>query len=116
MEIYGDGHQTRDFIFIDDLIEVVSLAGSAENIGGETFQIATAKETTVGEMTDLLVKIFKEVTPKRKIEIQYGKTQLGDISRNISDTSKAKDMLGWQGEMGLRMGIRKTIDWFIASK
>jgi UDP-glucose 4-epimerase len=112
LEIFGDGSQTRDFIYIDDLIRAVRLAASVENIGGETFQIATARETTVGEMTELLIDIFQQVAPEKKIEIRYAEPQLGDVSRNFSDTTKARNILGWQAEMDLAQGIRKTLDWF----
>lgn len=112
LEIFGDGSQTRDFIYIDDLIRAVRLAASVENIGGETFQIATARETTVGEMTKLLIQVFKEVAPDKKITVHYAEPQVGDVSRNFSDTTKAGNILGWQVEMELARGIRKTIDWF----
>lgn len=112
LEIYGDGSQTRDFIYIDDLIRAVRLAGSVESIGGETFQIASAKETSIGEIADLLIEIFKEVDPDKKIKIRYSEPRLGDVSRNFSDTTKAKTVLGWEQKMGLRHGMRETIDWF----
>jgi len=57
LEIYGDGFQTRDFIYVDDLIDAVMLAVNTPNIGGEAFQIATNKETTVGEMSEELVSV-----------------------------------------------------------
>jgi UDP-glucose 4-epimerase len=53
LKIYGDGKQTRDFIYIDDLVQAVLLAAVKDNIGGEVFQIATNCETSVQEMTDI---------------------------------------------------------------
>ena len=55
LEIYGDGTQTRDFIFVDDLIRAVRLSATVEGVGGEVFQIATSAETTVQELTDRLL-------------------------------------------------------------
>ena len=55
LEIYGDGTQTRDFIFVDDLIRAVRLSATTEGVGGEVFQIATSAETTVQELTDKLL-------------------------------------------------------------
>src|ERR687894_751298 len=55
LEIYGDGTQTRDFIFVGDLISAVRLAASVEGVGGEVFQIATSAETTVQELKDTLL-------------------------------------------------------------
>lgn len=111
--INGDGSQTRDFIYIDDLIMALRKAAAVKNIGGETFQIATARETTVGEMTDILISVFAEVVPDKKIEVEYVEPQVGDVSRNFSDTTKAKTILDWQSDMELRRGIRHTLDWFL---
>ncbi len=112
LEIYGDGTQTRDFIYIDDLIEAMRLAATTDNIGGEAFQIATNNETTIGEMTELLVETMnnKGLTG---INIANGETRLGDVQRNYSDTSKAKKYLGWQTTTDLQNGLKKTIEYFL---
>ena len=60
LEVYGNGTQTRDFIYIDDLIRAVRLAAVTEGIGGETFQIATNAETTVSELAEKLVPILED--------------------------------------------------------
>ena len=60
LEIYGDGKQTRDFIYIDDLIEAIRLSATVERIGGNVFQIATNTETTVREMTNKLLPVLSE--------------------------------------------------------
>ncbi len=78
LEIFGDGSQTRDFIYIDDLIKAAILAATKPGIGGETFQIASSRETTVGEMTEQLVSILKA---KRVdgIRVINGETRVGDV-------------------------------------
>jgi UDP-glucose 4-epimerase len=58
LEIYGDGTQTRDFIYVDDLIRAVRLSATVEGVGGEVFQIATSAETTVQELTDRLLPVL----------------------------------------------------------
>lgn len=113
LEIYGDGSQTRDFIHIDDLIRAVRLAGATAGIGGETFQIAAALETTVGEIADKLKHLFQELDPNNNIRISYMEPRLGDVKRNFSDTSKAKARLGWQPEVQLDQGLRATLAWFM---
>ena len=60
LEIYVDGAQTRDFVYIDDLINAVMLAATTAGIGGEAFQIASNRETTVGEITEKLVKVMQD--------------------------------------------------------
>ncbi len=111
LEIYGDGGQTRDFIYIDDLINALILAATTENIGGETFQIASNKETTVGEITNKLVKIMKECGVKN-INVINGETRVGDVKRNFSDTRKAKSRLGWVPTMNQDEGLRNTVEYF----
>lgn len=112
LEIYGDGTQTRDFIYIDDLIDAVLLAATVPNIGGEAFQIATGRETTVGEMAEKLVAMLK-VAGAQYIRLINGETRLGDVKRNFSDTTKAKKRLGWQPKVELDDGLRKTVDYFL---
>lgn len=112
LEIYGDGSQTRDFIYIDDLIYAVLLASKVSNIGGEAFQIATNKETTVGEMAEMLVSEMSDIGLKN-IKIKNTEKRLGDVMRNYSDTSKARELLGWTPKINLRDGIKKTVEYFI---
>ena len=112
LEIFGDGAQTRDFIFIDDLIDAVILAATTPGIGGETFQIASGMETTVGEMTERLI-LALTAAGTNNIEVFNSEQRLGDVKRNYSDTSKARTRLGWQPKMGLDEGLKKTVSYFL---
>lgn len=115
LEIYGDGSQTRDFIHISDLIEAIHLAGTTPGIGGETFQIATAAETTVQELTDALIKAMTAEGLPRP-EIGHGPSRQGDVARNYSDTVKARACLGWQAQVGLEEGLRRTVRHFVMAQ
>ena len=112
LEIYGDGAQTRDFIYIDDLINALRLAVTTENIGGEAFQIASNQETTVGEITEKIVEILNQ-NGVNNIDIINGETRLGDVKRNYSDTSKAKNRLDWQPTMNQEEGLKRTVEYFL---
>jgi len=112
LEIYGDGAQTRDFVYIDDLIRALRLAVTTVGIGGEVFQIASNKETTVGEITEKMVQILNQ-NNINDINMINGETRLGDVKRNYSDTSKAKNRLGWQPTMNQDEGLRKTVEYFV---
>jgi UDP-glucose 4-epimerase len=112
LEIYGDGTQTRDFIYIDDLINAVQLAISSPSIGGEAFQIATNMETTIGELAEELVKIIRS-EGIQDIKIINGDNRLGDVMRNYSDTTKAKVKLGWKPKVKLKEGLIKTVRYFM---
>ncbi len=112
LEIFGDGSQTRDFIYIEDLIEAVILAATKDNLGGEVFQIATSHETTVGEMTAQLVEILA-ANGVIDVEVVNAETRVGDVRRNFSDTSKARRQLGWQPQTDLKSGLQKTVNYFV---
>ena len=112
LEIYGDGTQTRDFIYINDLIQAILLsANSHKNIGGEIFQIATFKETTVNEIAQKIKEIVENKTGKR-VKIIYTKPRIGDVKRNYSDISKAKRLLGYEPKYNLEKGLLKTFEYF----
>jgi len=139
--IYGDGTQTRDFIYIDDLINAIQksatlhwpqssvlipqsselnsqssvLSPQSSAIGGETFQIATNRETTLDEMTELLLKVLEEKGIE-KPKVKKTSPRLGDVKRNFSDTSKALKHLNWQCEWELPRGMRETVAWFLDRK
>lgn len=112
LEIYGDGTQTRDFIYTEDLVDAVIKAATIEGIGGETFQIATNKETTVLELTELLVEVL-EMNGVESIEVIHGPKRVGDVMRNYSDTSKARKMLKWKNQYKLNKGLLKTLQFFL---
>jgi UDP-glucose 4-epimerase len=115
LPLFGDGTQTRDFIFIDDLVKAVLLAAATDAAAGEVFQIATARETNIYELAEILSEALVECGRSRpRIDIQA--PRLGDVERNFSDTSKAKKLLGWQAEIGLREGLRETVKWAIEAQ
>jgi UDP-glucose 4-epimerase len=112
LEIYGDGMQTRDFIYIDDLINAIIITVEKHNIGGEIFQIASNQETTIIEMTNKLINELKKQGVKN-INIKNISIRTGDMKRNFSDTSKAKERLGWNAQINLTEGLSKTVSYFL---
>jgi len=110
LEIYGDGKQTRDFIYVKDLVNSIYLSATKE-VGGEIFQIATSRETTVSEITEKLVSLLKE-SGLQDINVIYGPKRVGDVMRNFSDTTKAKNVLGWETNYNLEQGLKETIAFF----
>lgn len=115
LEIYGDGSQTRDFIYIDDLISAVRLSANRQGIGGEVFQIATNTETTVAEMAGMLVNALLEHGIEQ-VNLINGQPRLGDVNRNYSDTSKARRLLGWIPQYDLNQGLSRTLAYFLPQR
>jgi len=111
IEVYGDGSQTRDFIYIDDLTKAIQLALEIDNVGGEIFQIATASETSVNELIAAMKEVFLEQNLKFP-KVKFSEQRVGDVKRNYSDTSKAQAILGWQSRTSLANGLENTVYYF----
>jgi UDP-glucose 4-epimerase len=114
LEIYGDGQQTRDYIYVGDLVEAIRRGAEADDVGGELFQIATNSETTVNELVEALLPVLEEFGIE-EVDVTHTDPRVGDIRRNYSDTSKAEDMLGWTASTSLEDGLRTTIDELVAT-
>jgi UDP-glucose 4-epimerase len=115
LEVFGDGTQTRDFIHVTDLVRAIRRSAEQADIGGETFQIATAQETTVAEITDALVAVM-QAEGLNPPEVFNGASRAGDVARNYSDTTKAAAQLGWRAEVDLHSGLRRTLRYFLNQK
>lgn len=115
LEIYGDGSQTRDFIHIYDLVCAIRKAATVPGIGGESFQISTASETTIAELTEKLLSIL-EIEGLPRPETCFGPARTGDVKRNYSDTSKARELLGWSTKIDLGEGLCRTVRFFIENE
>ena len=113
IEVYGDGTQTRDFIYIGDLVRAVKLAATVEGVGGEVFQIATSSETTVMELIEKLLPVLADAGVE-DVEVRKTDPRQGDVQRNFADTSKAARLLGWKAEVDLDEGLRNTVEWFMS--
>ena len=113
LEIFGDGSQTRDFIYIGDLLRAVRRAVDVPDLAGEVFQIATSAETSVAVLAELLLASLErhDVTAAAPA---HAEARLGDVMRNFSDTRKAQRMLGWRAETGLGEGLDRTVAWFLS--
>ena len=103
LEIYGDGSATRDYIFTGDLVRAILAAAAAPGIGGEVFQIATNRETTVQEITEKLIAVLGEFGIGG-VTVKHGEARRGDMPRNYSDTTKARERLGGRLKPGFRKG------------
>lgn len=108
LEIYGDGNQTRDFCYVDDLTQAIIQAGKREDIGGEIFQIATNRQISINELARLVLRGLQLPYDR----IKHVSERRGDIKYNYADTSKAIKVLGWKYSTDIEQGIDQTISWF----
>ncbi|MBA2556421.1 MAG: NAD-dependent epimerase/dehydratase family protein [Chloroflexi bacterium] len=107
--IHGDGDQTRDLVHVDDLVALMLLAldAPAGLVGGEVFQAGTGKETTVRELAETVLELCGGGG-----RIEHLPARRGDVLRNVSAISKARDMLGYMPRVELRQGLAQTVAWF----
>ena len=110
--INGNGAQTRDFIYVDDLVQAIQQAATMPGIAGHVFQVATARETTVLELARVLVDVLRDHGVPG-VRLRHGPGRQGDVRRNFSDTSKARRMLDWEAQTSLREGLARTVAWFL---
>jgi UDP-glucose 4-epimerase len=114
LEIYGDGSQTRDFIHVDDLVRAIDKAASVPGVGGEIFHIATAQETAVAELAEVLIRVLAR-HGCGAVQLRHAAPRTGDVRRSYADTSKAADRLGWRAEVALEEGLDGVVRWFLGS-
>ncbi len=107
--IYGDGQQTRDFLYVDDLVDAVLLADKSET-PGEVFQIASGRETSLKD----LLAAMKRVLPAVKFDVRYEPARAGEILRNYASIEKARRLLGYNPSKKLDDGLRDTWSWFVS--
>lgn len=103
--VYGDGEQTRDFTFIDDVIEANLLAANS-NFKGEVFNVGGGTRISVNE----LIKKIEKITQK-KANVRYHENQKGDVRDTLADTRKATE-LEWKPKVKIEDGLKKFVEWY----
>jgi len=103
--IFGNGKQTRDFVYVKDIVEANILAMNSKKIG--VYNIGTGKETDINTLFKYLSKLTKT-----SFKPQYRALPLGEQKRSCLDYSRAKQELKWTPKFPLKLGLRETIDWF----
>ncbi|MCD6442910.1 MAG: NAD-dependent epimerase/dehydratase family protein, partial [Thermotogae bacterium] len=105
VEIYGDGENIRDYVFVGDVVNANILA--MEKADGEILNIGTGKGTTVNE----LFEILKNMTGYNR-EAKHVAPRPGDLRKSVLDWSNAKEKLGWSPKYKLEDGLKLTVEWF----
>jgi UDP-glucose 4-epimerase len=107
IEIYGDGGQTRDFIYVEDLCDALHRALTTEGIGGEVFQVATGVETSIRELAETCRDVVGGPA-----EITFEAPRAGEVYRSSVDISKIRRALGFNPAVTLREGLARTAAWY----
>lgn len=107
--VYGDGEQSRDFTYVDNVVEANLLALRAPRAAGSVINVGCGERITLNR----LIKSLEEILHVRA-EIDYQAPRPGDVRDSLADISLAQDLLGYQPKVGVTEGLRRTVDYFIS--
>jgi nucleoside-diphosphate-sugar epimerase len=106
--IYGDGEQTRDFIYVSDCTAATLEACRRSGLSGDVLNIGTGQRISVNDLCSYLQKILGKEIPAR-----FGPPQLGDIRHDYATIEKAKRLLSYQPTWKIYQGLRETASWYM---
>jgi len=105
--VYGDGEQSRDFTYIDNVVEANLRAARAEKTQGQVVNIACGEAITVNAIIALINELLgKNVAP------DYAPSRPGDVKHSLADITAAGNLIGYQPVVTFRQGLEKSIDWY----
>jgi UDP-glucose 4-epimerase len=109
--IFGDGNQTMDFVYIDDVARA-NLLALFSDVTDEIFNIASGTETSLNELAETLLEVMgSDLRPEYGLE-----RKVNPVPRRLADTSKAEKLLGFRSEVSLHDGLHRLVDWWHASR
>jgi nucleoside-diphosphate-sugar epimerase len=107
LTVFGDGEQSRDFTFIENVVDANILAMDATGVAGRTYNIACGDPVTINRLIEEL-----GVLSGRELTAVHEKGRLGDVRHSLADISRARDELGYQPSIGFTEGLRRTYDYY----
>ena len=107
IDIYEDGNESRDFVFIDDVVNATTMALENQKADNKIFNVGSGFSTSVNEVARILHNLYKS---NGNITIS-GKFRLGDIRHNYADLTKITDTLGFSPEIDFKTGIERFVKW-----
>lgn len=110
--IYGDGEQSRDFTYIDNVVDANLKAAKSVRGIGQVINVANGERISLNQ----LLAELKSLTGKSDVEANYADARAGDVKHSLADISRARDLLGFEPRVDLRTGLELTIDWWKKSR
>jgi len=110
--IQGDGEQTRDFVYVNDVVEANMLALNSENGAGEAFNIGTGKNISIKQVAEIL----KHIMNRENLEDIHTEPRPTDIKHGYADISKAKRVLGYAPRFSIEKGLTELVNWYTKKK
>jgi nucleoside-diphosphate-sugar epimerase len=110
--IYGDGETSRDFTYVENVVEANLKAAETKKGIGEVINIANGERITLNQLLDEI----KQLTGKRSVDAEYREFRRGDVRHSLADISRARECLDFSPRIGLREGLERTIEWWKQSR
>lgn len=110
--IYGDGEHSRDFTYIDNVVEANLKAAQTNKGLGSVINVATGQRVSLNQ----LLHEIKDLTGKGDVNVDYQQPRAGDVVHSLADISRAREFLGFEPRVGLREGLQLTINWWKQSR
>ena len=104
--VHGTGEQTRDFVFVDDVVRANLLAAETDHVG-EAYNVGTGESISIRELAELIVDITDSDS-----DIVHTEARTGDIEHSKADISKAESKLGYEPTVSIEEGLERTVEWF----
>ncbi|MEN8148916.1 MAG: SDR family oxidoreductase [Planctomycetota bacterium] len=105
--IFGDGKQSRDFTFVENVVDANVLATQTPKAGGEVLNIACGSRVTVLGLASFIGQILdRDVNPR------FDKSRAGDVRHSLADITKAREFLGYRPRFGIEEGLKVTVEWY----
>jgi len=105
--VYGDGQQSRDFTYIDNVVHANLLAARAKRTAGEVINIACGEAVTVNEIISMI-----NAMTHNNIKPKYEPTRPGDVKHSLADINLAKKLIGFEPVVSFKAGLELAIDWY----
>jgi len=113
--IHGDGTQSRDFTFIDNVIHANHIAMLSTNpvAVNEVYNVAFGESTNLNELIEILQGLLSSFDPAiADVEVKYGPQRIGDVRHSLASIVKAETLLGYRPEIDLKVGLERAINWY----
>jgi len=104
LQVFGDGEQSRDYMYISDVVQAYDLVFKSLDAKGEIYNFGTGVETKVKDIAEYIAK-------KLNVKVEYIKARPGEISHSCADITKAKKVLGFEPKINIWEGINRYILW-----
>jgi UDP-N-acetylglucosamine 4-epimerase len=114
-KINGDGNYSRDFTYIDNVIQMNELAMQTQNpeAVNTVYNTAYGDRNTLNNLVDYLKEYLSKYNPKiAEVAIEYGPNRAGDIPHSLASIEKAKSLLGYAPQFSLKEGLKEAVDWY----